>query len=180
MRNYSQAFTGAGTWQLQVAGDFFRIISSPDVVDVKFFRQGAEVDSAVAMDTGFWVKPAGGFDRVDITSATAQTVKIMIGMGDGGYDQVAVDQAVIVTDPSPVSVGVTATALVSAKATRRGLRFTNAGAVAVYLGGAGVTVADGAIRLSPGATWLESDAAPAAWYGISGTAGQSIKIQELG
>lgn len=180
MRNYSQTFTAAGTWSLQVGGDFLRLISSPDVVDVKFFRNGAEIHSAVGMDSGFWVKPAGGFDRVDIVSATAQTVKIMVGSGEGGYDQVPINQAVVVYDRTAVSVGVTATALVAQSMTRRGVRFTNAGTSPVYLGSSSVTVAAGAIMLTPGNTWIENDGAPAAWYGISAVAGQSIKIQELG
>lgn len=180
MRNYSQTFSGAGTWNLQVGGDFLRLISSPDVVDVKFFRNGAEVHSAVGMDSGFWVKPAGGFDRVDVTSATAQTVKIMVGTGEGGYDQLPIDQAVTVTNTAAVSVGTSATALVAQKMTRRGLRFTNDGTVDVYIGGAGVTVAGGAVKIAPGRTWIENDAAPAAWYGVASIAAQSVRIQECG
>lgn len=190
MRQYIQAMGAASTWPLQTMGNYFRLVSCPSPVDIKFYRNGTEVASATQMDTGFYMKPAGGFDRVDITSATAQTVKIMILDGDGGYDHFNVDitsalanlrieQASTVTDLAAVNVGVAATALVAADATRKAIRFTNAGTVDVYIGSAAVTVAGGAVKIPAGGTWIEDQAAPAAWYGISGTAAQSIKIQEL-
>jgi hypothetical protein len=189
MQQFRQAIGAGETWQLQSGGDYFRLVTCPLPVDVKLFRHGQEIASAVQMDTGFYLRPAGGFDRVDITSAAAQTIKTMVLDGDGGYEHFNVDfsgaaavnvtQAAVVNDLAAVVVGVAATALVAADATRKGVRFTNAGTVDVYLGGAGVTVAGGAIKIGPGASWIEDQAAPAAWYGISGTAAQSIKIQEL-
>lgn len=187
---FSNSFAGAATWTLQTQGDYFRLVSSPTAVDLIFYRQNQQVATANGMDTGFYIQPVGGFDRVDVISNVAQTVKIMILTGDGGYDRFNVDitsalanlaiaQAVTVNDPAPVSVGVAATALLAAASGRKGARFTNAGTVDVYLGGVSVTVANAAIKISPGQTWLENEAAPAAWYGISGTAAQSIKIQEL-
>lgn len=186
----SQQLTAGQVWQLQTGGSYFRLVSAPAAVNVDFYRAGAKISQAVGMDTGFYCMPEGGFDRVDIASPTAQTVKIMLLDGDGGYDRFNVDitsalanlaiaQAVAVTDAAAVSVGVAATLLVAANSARKGLRLTNAGSAVVYLGGAGVTVAGGAISIAAGQTWLENEAAPAAWYGISGTAAQSIKIQEL-
>jgi hypothetical protein len=189
MQQFIQAMGAASSWTLQSGGDYFRLVSCPSPVDVKFFRQGHEIASATQMDTGFYLKPAGGFDRVDIATTAAQTVKIMVLDGDGGYDHFNVDfsgaaavnvqQAAAVNDLAAVVVGVAATVLVAASATRKGLRFTNAGTVDVYLGGAGVTVAGGAIKIGAGQTWIEDQAAPAAWYGIAGTAAQSVKIQEI-
>lgn len=183
----SQALGAGQIWQLQTSGDYFRLVSAPASVNVDFYRAGAKISQAVGMDTGFYCKPAGGFDRVDITSPTAQTVKIMLLDGDGGYDRfnvdisggVAIAQAATITDGAPVVVGVAATALVAASATRRAVRFTNAGTVDVFLGGAGVTVGNGALKIAAGQTWLENEGAPAAWYGISGAADQPVKIQEL-
>lgn len=188
MQQFYQALGAGDVWRLQTGGDYFRLVACPSPVDVRFYRQNSEVASASQMDTGFYLKPAGGFDRVDITSATAQTVKIMIITGDGGYDHFNVDisgaalitvaQAATINDLTAVSVGTTATALAAA-ATRKGLRFTNSGTVDVYIGGASVTVADGAIKIASGQTWIENEAAPAAWYGIAATAGQSVRIQEV-
>lgn len=189
MKQYIQAMGAGSTWTLQAMGDYFRLVSCPNPVDVKFYRNGTEIASATQMDTGYWQKPAGGYDRIDITSAAAQDVKIMVSVGDGGYDHFNVDisgtatmttkQASSVNDPAAVVVGVAATLLAAASATRRGLRFYNAGTVDVYLGGAGVTVAAGAIKIAPGQAWIESEAAPAAWYGISASAAQSVRVQEL-
>lgn len=189
MQQFIQAIGAGDTWQMQTGGDYFRLVSCPDPVDVKFFRAGLEVASAVQMDTGFYVKPAGGFDRVDITSASAQTIKIMVMRGDGGYDRFNVDitgeaamsvrQATTVNDLAAVSIGVAATVIVAADATRKGLRMTNAGAADIYIGSAGVTVAGGAVKIGAGQTWIEDQAAPAAWYGISTAAAQDLKIQEL-
>lgn len=224
MQQFIQEIQAGGTWQLQTGGDYFRLVACPSPVDVKFFRAGQEVASAVQMDTGFYLKPVNGFDRVDITSATLQTVKIMVLDGDGGYDhfnvditsalqdiavnisgsasmtvanvpdvhvtnvpdvhitnvpQMTVQQAATITDKVPVSIGVAATAIVAADATRKGLRLTNAGSFDIYIGGAGVTTANGAIKIQPGQTWIEDQASVAAWYGISGTAGQSLRIQEI-
>lgn len=187
MQTISQTFAGAATWPLQMAGDYFRLISAPSPVDLVFYKNGSQIATANAMDTGFYFRPVGGFDRVDVVTATAQTIKLFIMSGDGGYDHfnvdisggVAIQQASTINDLAAVSVGVAATQLVAASATRKGLRFTNAGAADVYIGGASVTVAGGAIKISAGQTWLESEGASAKWYGISGTAAQSVKIQEL-
>lgn len=189
MQQFIQAIDAGKTWQLQTGGNYFRLVSCPDPVDVKFFKASAEVASAVQMDTGFWLKPSGGFDRVEITSATGQTVKIMIIDGDGGYDHfnvdltgsavIAIKQAATVNDIAPVNIGIAATAIVAADATRQGLRLTNAGTVDIFIGSAGVTVANGAVKIAPGQTWVEDDAAPAAWYGIASIAAQSLKIQEV-
>lgn len=197
---FSKTYTGAATWQLGLAGKLFRILSAPTALDLTFYRNNAVVASAVAVDTGFFLLPDGGFDRVDVYSSVAQTVKLLIVDGDGGYDHFNVDitsalsavavtisgaaavtigQAGTVTNPAAVSVGVAATALVAANAARRGVRFYNAGTVDVYLGGAGVTVGTGGVKIAAGQFWAESEAAAAAWYGVSGTAAQSVQIQEL-
>lgn len=189
MQQFIQAIAAGRTWQLQTGGDYFRLVSCPDPVDVKFFRAGQEVASATQMDTGFYLKPAGGFDRIDIQSATAQTIKIMVLVGDGGYDRFNVDfsgaatisvkQGTTINDLPAVNIGIAATAIVAADATRKALRMKNAGTADIYIGSAAVTVAAAAIKIAPGETWIEDQAAPAAWYGISGVAAQSLRIQEI-
>lgn len=202
MSMYSQAIGAGGKWQLAVPGTLFRLIATDngEPVDVRFFRGGQQVFNVEGVEAGLYAKPLGGFDRVDITSATAQTVKALVMDGDGGYDRFIVDiassvgaiavnlsgdafvtvkQGATIADTAPVTVGVVATALVAASATRKSVRFYNAGTADVYLGGAGVTTAIGCIKLAPQTAWVEDDAAGAAWYGISGTAGQEVRIQEV-
>jgi hypothetical protein len=112
--------------------------------------------------------------KVEITSAIEDIAVVLSGAAD-----VTIKQGATLTAPAAVSVGVAATALVAADATRRSVRFFNAGTVAVYLGPAGVTTANGAVMINPQQLWIETEAAAAAWYGISGTAGQSVRIQEV-
>lgn len=79
-------------------------------------------------------------------------------------------------DMAPVSVGTTATALVS-DATLKRITIRNSHATAtIAIGGAGVTLANGARQLGPGDMWIEEDAAGAAWYAISDTASVNVQI----
>lgn len=200
MRQFNQSLAAGQTLELAIIGEYFRLLEVPAPVDVRFYRMGRQVGEAFGMDTGFYIRPAGGFDRVAIESATAQDVRLMVLDGTGGYDHFNVDitsalaalqvdivgqaemsvkQGATISDPAAVSVGTAATLIAAASATRKCLRLYNAGAVDVYLGGAGVTTAAGALKIAPGQLWLENDAAPAAWYGIAGTAGQSVRVQEV-
>ena len=84
------------------------------------------------------------------------------------------------TDMAPVTIGTgTAQALVS-DPTQRILRIRNASTSAIlYIGGADLTITNAVIALNPGDMWIEEEAAGAAWYAISDTAGTIVKIQGL-
>lgn len=186
MNTYEQTLTAGQVWVLDAPGELFRILDSSAAVDVQITRAGVPFKEAKAILAGFWAKPRGGFSGVRITNGgTAQTIKVGIAEGESGYDRLQVSGGIVVTqgstvtDAAPVSVGVAATLLCAADSARESCRFYNAGTVDVYIGGAGVTTANGAIRLAPGATWIERDAAPAAWYGISGSAAQSVRVQTV-
>lgn len=154
-------------------------------VDVEFYNQGARVAQAGQVEQGYYSDNTAAFDRIVITTATPQTLKIAISDGRGGYNRLAgtvsatIVKALAVSELAPVSVGVAATLVAAANANRRGLRLYNGGTVTVLLGGSGVSLANGVIQVAPGQTWVEDDAPAAAWYGISGTAGQSMRVQEL-
>lgn len=184
MRTLSHTFSGV--WQLLIGGAYFRIIGSTADVDVSFFRRGSVSATATAVGVGYYSIPADGFDRVDITSSVNQTVKIAISDAGGGYDAVAVigtvnsltiNGSVITPEAAPVVVGTSATLLAAANSARRRLIFLNDGTVDVYLGSAAVTAANGALRVGAGEAWIENDAPAAAWYGISASAGQSVRVQ---
>lgn len=200
MRTLSELFTAAETKQFTVPGIYFRLLGTTGPVDVVFVRHGARVgESASQVEAGYYALPEGGFDRIEITSATAQTVKFAISRGRGGYDRtigsvdvlslppvtisgtpnVKTALATTIDDVAAVAVGVAATLLLAADATRRAVRVLNNGTADIYLGGAGVTTANGCIKLVPGALWVEDDAPGAAWYAISGTAGQNVRVQAL-
>lgn len=79
----------------------------------------------------------------------------------------------------PVNAGLAAVALV-ADATLRRLRVRNSHATAtIAIGGAGITLANAAIVLSPGDIWNETDAAGAAWFVVSDTAATPVQMQGL-
>lgn len=101
MQTYEQTIPAGGVWSLHAAGRFFRIIeASNGPVDVLFFRNGIASGAANAVGAGYWTRPADLFSRIEITSASAQRVKIAIADGDGGYDVVGVTGVVSVSDAS--------------------------------------------------------------------------------
>jgi hypothetical protein len=185
MQTYDLTVAAGGVVQIGVSGRYMRLINASAVVTVGFWAKGNLKGKAVGINPGLWIKPEESFDSITVESATAQTVSIMVGAGEAGYDQVTVSGSVLaalsntITDAAPVSVGTSATLLIAAATTRRGIRFTNAGTADVYLGSSGITTANGAIKIAAGNTWIEDEAPGAAWYGISGTAAQSVRMQVL-
>jgi hypothetical protein len=84
-----------------------------------------------------------------------------------------------ITDFAPVAIGTVTAPLVS-DATQKRLRIRNSHATAMLgVGGAGVTLANAAIQISPGDVWIEDDAPGAAWYAVSDTAGTVVQIQGI-
>lgn len=82
-----------------------------------------------------------------------------------------------IVDHTPAVIGTGAATLLISDATYKRLRVRNASATArVALGGAALTMANAAIILEPGDTWVEDDAAGAAWYAISDTAATDVRV----
>ena len=184
MNTYEMTLAANAVWVLDSPGDYFRLLDSTAVCDVQLTRSGVPRAESKAVLAGLWLRPDGGFTGIRIQNgATSQTIKIGIANGAAGYDRLQISGGVVfqqggtITDAAPVSVGTSATLLCAADSVRESCRFTNAGTADVYIGGAGVTTANGATKIAPGAMWIERDGSPAAWYGISGTAGQSVRIQ---
>ena len=195
MRTISQSITNS--WDLAVSGKYFRLLAAGYPVNITFYRQGASIYDAHDVDAGFYTVPDGGFDRVRIDYAGTQTVKVGISNGQGGYDTSTstvvgtvattvsgtVDTlsklGATIAEVAAVSVGTAATALLAADMARRSVRFYNNGAYDIWLGSSAVTTANGCIKIAPGQTHFEDDAPGAAWYGISGTAAQEVRIQKV-
>lgn len=121
---------------------------------------------------GGTVAPVLGVVTVDNTSGEAIPIAQVAGTT---FTTEAKPMGSLV-NPAPVVVGLAATALI-ADATLKRLRIRNGHATAIVaLGGAGVTLANAAIQLLPGDIWLEKDAAGAAWFAVSDTAGTPVQV----
>jgi hypothetical protein len=117
---------------------------------------------------------------VEITNTDAEAVPVKL-ISSVDTDELPVKTKALATlvHQAAVAVGVAATALIS-DATLRKLVIRNDHATAkIALGGAGVTLANGAIVLLPGDIWREEDAAGAAWYAVSETAGTNVQVMGL-
>jgi hypothetical protein len=178
---------GAGA-SVDVMGvaSFFQYMSGTGAVDVEFFRGNSTVGKALGMPAGFKYGPLREgevFDRVKVTSAIAQTVKLCIATSQADLLQltgtVTVTLGSAITDIAPVAVGVAAVQAIAAGASRHRVTIqaqaTNTGIV--YVGGAGVTTLNSPYALLPGDIFEELAAPDAAIFVISDTAAQSVRVQ---
>lgn len=68
--------------QITGVGDFFRLLATVNPVTVEFYYQGREIAERLDVEAGFAEQfRTIQFDRVDITSATAQTVQFETALG---------------------------------------------------------------------------------------------------
>lgn len=82
-----------------------------------------------------------------------------------------------IVDHSPAVINAGAAQLLINDATYKRLRVRNNSAAAVVaIGGSAVTMANAAIILQPGDTWVEDDAAGAAWYAVSDIAAADVRV----
>jgi hypothetical protein len=155
-------FTPGQRVQTSEVGDFFRLLSTVGPVVVEFYYQGREIAERRDVEAGFAEQfKVSQFDRVDITSATAQTVQWETALGSEiRYDRGAAtvngvlaltgEQSAFVQAQKTVT---TASAqMLAAKANRRYLLVQNkdtAGIIYVTLEGTAATVVNG-IRIGPG------------------------------
>lgn len=87
MKTFSYTF-GAGETKQFPSGRFFIAITAGDAINVDFKRSQVKLDeSAQGVTSGYFVDfEDKGFDLVEIYSATAQTVKVAISHGTGGFN----------------------------------------------------------------------------------------------
>lgn len=185
MQTLQQIVYAAQPWRLNGTGKYFRVLSNVEAIDVRMFNMGRVTYEAKGVEAGFYVMPDGGFDAVEVVAtANPQLVKVAISDGAGGYDRysgtVNLATAASVVNNGLVNVPAATTQLVlAADASRKGIRFLNSGATVVYLGGAGVDLASGCLKLNAGDLWVEGDAPGAAWYAYSDGGAGALKVQTL-
>ncbi len=184
MRTLEQLVSAAQPWMLHGTGSYFRLMESVEPVHVRVFRQGRVVYNAENVEAGFFTSPDGGFDAVEvIVSNNPQRVKVAVSDGAGGYDRytgsVNLATGTSVVNTGLVPVGVVATPVIYANVRRKGVRFLNSGDSVIYLGGAGVDLVNGCLKVNPGELLLENEAPGAAWYAVSDGVAGRLKVQEL-
>lgn len=187
MRTESQIVDNTAPWVLAIPGSYFRLVESVGKCRVQLTKGGRITYDADDVEAGLWSMPVGGFDGVNITSKSGpQLVKVGISDGTAGYDRytgtVNLALGTTVQNTGGVNVPASATTLVlAANASRKGIRFLHAtaGGAVTYLGGAGVDLNNGALKLNAGDLWLEGDAPAAAWYAYADAGAVVLKVQEL-
>lgn len=88
IKTLSQTYTAGLTVKYSIPASNFRLLtlSASAAVDVRFYKNGAVQSEAVGMLDGF-AQEDQPFDAVEITSATAQTVVVVIADGHVKYDR---------------------------------------------------------------------------------------------
>lgn len=134
------------------ASDFFRLLSAQQVLTVEFYQNGAKVAEAIDIGTGYAEKVPTGFDRIVITSATAQSIQFVTRLGgDVRYDQPPTGNVNIANSKgaftqAQATVTTTSAQLLAANAARRFLMVQNndaSGDVYITMDGTTATTAKG-------------------------------------
>lgn len=184
MKTIKQLVSIGNSWRHTEDARYFRLLESVGAVNVRLFKMNRVVYEAEAVEAGFYSMPVDGFDAFEvITNGDPQIVKVAVSDGAGGYDRytgtVNLATASGVVNTGPVNVATAATLVVTANAARRGVRFLNSGNTVIFLGGAGVDLVNGCLKLNSGEILFEADAPAAAWYAVSDGGAGTLKVQEL-
>lgn len=97
MRTITYTFNAGEIKQINIFGKYLRILAGVGI-DIAYTKNGANVgENAYSVDAGYYAEPADAFTRLDITSASAQTVKLAISSGQGGYDLPPTGNVTVIT-----------------------------------------------------------------------------------
>lgn len=185
----TESFAAATPKDFAIGGDFFRIETGAAAIDVDFYRLGQVLpENLRAATAGYWAAPAGGFDRLVITSSALQSVAVDVYRGRVGADRVA--GSVSISSPptgvhAPAAVGVTnaSAVILAANGGRKYLLIQNQHAslsLWVRCDGAAATATPACIELPPGAVWEPSVVPVGEIRGIrsSAAAGDNVHVIE--
>lgn len=185
MATVTQQLTANTRHKLPCNGSFFQLLSANAPLKVNFYSvNNAQPDSHENIPQGFWYKSNTRLDFVEFESATDQLVSYLYAQGQTGIDRsetvTTLAQGTVITDTAPVSVGIASALALAANAGRKRVIFTadaaNAGTIA--LGGASVTLANSAILLEAGDSFIDDKAAIAEYHAIATLAAQGLRISE--
>jgi len=191
MQTYSQTFTGATTWTLNIAGKYFVLLGCSSPCNVRFYKGGKKLDlgDITALLAGLEVtlgdmsdyEPA--FERVEIDVTAADTVQVGIGNGQARYNRSQGNVSITnLTGPVTQSIGTVtnvAAVLLALNVGRRYLLIQNNDATGiVYLNLSGTAVAGSGIKIAPGGSYVaDASFCPSnAISAISSIASQPVTI----
>lgn len=145
-------------------GDFFRVLTASQQLDVRFYYQGAEVARAEGVGGGYAESfRAGRFDRVQIQSATTQDVQFVMRLGNQVfYDLPPFGNVNGTFGQSQKTVTNASAQLLAANSFRRYLLIQNkdsTGSVYLIFGAGPATTANG-VRIAPGGSYELTGFAP--------------------
>ena len=145
MQTITQILNAGEVWALAQVGRYFQIFESYAPLTVRFMRDGKILSIAEDMEAGFYATPEGGFNRVELVTATQQRVKVGFSDGSAGPNRMTGDVNATIKTASSVlnkpiaNIGTAETPLVTARADRIAFRVLNSGATNIAIGGAGLT-----------------------------------------
>lgn len=117
---------------------------------------------------------------VDMQGGTVNVNAENVGINNGNASPVPIQYQALATLSNKAAVvvntGVAQAVLADATLKRAVFRNGSANGAKIGLGGVGVTMATAAIVLQPGETWVETDAAGAAWYAASDINGADLRM----
>jgi hypothetical protein len=177
----TETFSGKRVWEQSFR--YFRLLGTVNPVNVKMGRKKQATDTLSQVEAGAWIRAKAGEEDLDwlqIETGASEQVKYVITDGDAGYDRLfaSLVQVATLANVAEVTAGLAEGTALAADANRRKIVFrakaTNTGNIA--LGATGLAVATSAIVLAPGDVWIETDAAPAAWFAIADLAAQKLEV----
>jgi hypothetical protein len=159
----TQSLAAHQPWPVDVAGSYFRLLSLSAAVGVtvRIWQGGKVVYRAADVLDGFWVRPAGGFTRVDVLNgATPQDVAVVVGHGDAGYDRYSGSVSIVSPGgahaPAAKAVSNASVVLLAAVPARKYLLIQNRSATLdlyVRCDGAAATADAACLLIAPGQSW---------------------------
>jgi len=159
MSHFNESFGAAELKRFESPGTFFRILDSLYNVDVVFFRNRMKIETVKAVGAGFFFDTSLGFDAVEITCPSAQTISFLASEGRVGIDrtEIAVDvsgalQVAFGGSSAQKTVANVSGQLVAQNMSRKYLLIqNNDGTGVIWLNfGVGAAVVGAGVRLSPG------------------------------
>jgi hypothetical protein len=148
--------------------NFFRILDLAGFVNIEFYKNGGKVSEAIGITAGYAERFSDSFDKIAITSATAQTIQFVTRLGNEvRYDKAPVGNTTInnvastFTNTQKTVTNASGT-IVAANANRRYLLIQNndaSGDIYVRLDGVTATTETG-LKIEAGASYELANLVP--------------------